>query len=938
MNYLKLIGLAALTLVSMTATAETVAPTTGDGIVQLSELSGHENITCFAGEHVRLNKSTNNNPLTIEGTVYESGIGTHAPSVCVVKLNGATTFHAIIGVDDEADQQDNHGIIDFTISGYGATISDVTTIASGHLDRQTDSYHYVLDIADLSGYQYLKLDFATGTKPWADHVDIADARFTYAGELPVIVAAADMYVDESKIVNLPTAPDIEGARIIPLSSLQITNITNGWGTVKADKSIDGNPLTMKGIKYTSGVGMHAAGKVVIKLNSTTPAFHALIGIDDEVAGNCKGNAKSNVKYEVILRDLAGRETIAQSGIINYNDAEPVRIDYTNLTEYKYLILNFDPDGANESDHVDIANAYFEFVFQNSNEPEIIAESALGATLDCATTVFSQPGVRFMQKLHSVNSDAVITVEGLPAGLTYNAERQLIEGKIETEGTYTYSASVSFDDEKITKDITLTVSSNLQMPTPFMGWMSWNVVQGDISHEVVTQVVDNMEKYGLIKAGYNYLMIDDLWHASARESGTDKPLANATRFPGQTLKPTGDYVHSKGMLFGNYSDVAPKTCAGAFGSLDYEAIDAATYAEWGIDMVKVDYCGAPADQPTCAARYEKFGKELNKYGTRLFVCEWGVREPWKWAAEVGSPVWRCTQDARDCWEGRGSGEGIVQSIRDMKDLWMYNGVNRWNDADMVCIGIHGTGRSSSDLCATGPGMTMDEYGTQMALWCMWSSPIAVTADLRKNLGTGERDLTQADIDLLTNADLLALNQDPMGQSGMPLLHNEDFFVMAKDLENGDIALSVTNLSASPKSYTFNLGEIPGLDGTTSYIVRDAMKQKNCDNATATLEVSNIPSHATAVYRLSTSAQDGINTTEVAEALSNMTVSVDGNTLHVCLPGTLGSTKRIIVSDLAGRVVAEADGTDECFTLAAPARGIYVVNTTCVARSQSAKVTI
>lgn len=937
MNYIKFLGLAAVAwLASPAAIAETVAPTTGDGIVQLSELDGTENITFLNGEHMYLNRSTNNNPLTIEGTVYESGIGTHAPSVCVVKLNGATSFHAILGVDDEANYPaDNHGVVNYTITAYGDNISATTEICSGTLNRQTESYHYVLDIADLSAYTYLKLDFATGSQAWADHVDIADARFTYEGEKPVIIAENLMFA--AGVVDLPSEPAIEGARIIPLSSLQLTNITNGWGTVRANRSIDNNALTMKGVQYTSGVGIHAAAKVVVKLNSTTPAFHALLGIDDEVAGNCKGNAKSNVNYKVILRDLAGRETTHQEGTINYNDAAPVSIDIEGLTNYKYLILDFDPAGQNESDHVDLANAYFEFVFQNSNEPEIVNEKAIATTIDCATTVFSQPGVRFMQKLYSLNEEAVISVDDLPAGLSFNAERNLIEGVIDTEGTYTYNAKVTFGEEQTTTPISLTVSSNLKMPTPFMGWLSWNVVQGDVSYDVVKKVGDNMVKYGLAKAGYNHVMVDDLWHASARESGTDKPLANATRFPGGTLKNAADYIHSLGLRFGNYSDVAARTCAGAFGSYGYEAIDAATYAEWGIDMVKVDYCGAPAALTDCRARYQAFGDELEKHGITLFVCEWGVREPWKWAAEVGSPVWRATQDARDCWEGVSGGIGILQSIRDMKDLWMYNGVNRWNDADMVCIGIHGTGRSSSDLCKV-KGMTMDEYGTQMALWCMWSSPIAMTCDLRKDLGTGATDLTQADIDLLTNADLLALDQDPMGQAGMPLLHNNDFFVMAKDLENGDVAVSVTNLSATAQNYTFDLATVPGLDGTTTYTVRDAMKQQTCPSVSGTLEVSGIPSHATAVYRLSKDVQNGIDAAGVTRALDRLTVTTDGDTVSICLPGTDGTSKRLLISDLEGRVHANATGSNECFTLQAPARGTYVVNVICAGRSISQKITL
>lgn len=927
MNCFKLLSLAALI----------AAPAAFGETISISEMEGIDNITCYddAGKtKPRANQTTTGGTMVVEGVTYTSGIGTHAPSVMIVKLNGATSFMGIIGVDDAADQKDNHGVIDYVITGYGDSKDAATQLATGHLDRQAETWHADIALPDLSGYQYVKFDFQSGTQKWADHVDVVNAGFTYTGVKPVFVTEAMMYRTEENTVNLPTEPSVEGARIIPLSSLELANFKSGWNNTKANKSIEGNPITMKGKVYTSGVGTHASAKLVVKLNSTTPKFHCELGIDDEVS-HVTGDA-STVNYKVILRDLAGRETEKYSGTIHVSDPSTVAIDLDNLTSYKYLIIELDEGVNDASDHVDLGNAYFEFVYQNSNEPEIVPANSIETSIDCATTVFSQPGVKFMQKLYSINPEVELSVEGLPAGLTWNESRKLVEGVIDTEGVYEYTAKGTLGEETLSKTITLTVSSNLQMPTPFMGWMSWNVVQKDVSYEVVKNVVDNMEKYGLIQAGYKYLMIDDLWHASSR-AADGKPQANSTRFPGGTLKPTADYVHGKGMMFGNYSDVAPNTCAGAFGSLNYEAIDAATYAEWDIDMVKVDYCGAPADLATCRARYDKLGKELNKYGTRLFVCEWGVREPWKWAAEIGSPVWRCTQDARDCWVGRSSGEGVTQSIRDMKDLWMYQGVNRWNDADMVCIGIHGTGRSSSDLCATGPGMTMDEYGTQMALWCMWQSPIAVTADLRKDLGTGAKDLTQADIDLLCNPDLLALNQDRMGQSGIPLHHTEDFFVMAKDCENGDVALSVTNLSDSPKDYTFNLAEVPGLDGVKEYTVRDCMAKKNLSDAKGSIAVNALPSHATAVYRLSDKERSGINAAAAAEALDKMSVSVDGDIITVCVPGTLGADKRVLLSDIAGRVVAEACGTDECFEFAAPKnKGVYFVNTICAARSQTSKL--
>lgn len=934
-TFSKILGVAAMGLMAVPATmAETVPATTGPGIIQLSELDGLDKVTYLAGEHCYANKSTKNNPITIMGTVYESGVGSHAPTVAVIELNGATSFHAVLGVDDGADVRADHGIVDYVVTLYGDSKTDATEVCSGTFDRQADSYSYTVDIPDLSGYTYLKLEYAQGAQPWADHVDWADARFTYSGTAPRFVTEREMYATEDQVVNLPTQASTEGAQIVALSSLDLSLTTIGWGTVKANKSIDGNPLTMKGIQYTSGVGTHATAKIVVKLNGATTKFHAVLGIDDEVAAAATANkATTNVAYDVIVRNAAGKETSLYNGVINYNDAEAVTIDVDGLTEYKYLIIALDEYNGNASDHVDLGNAYFEYLYQNSNAPEIVNESVLQTSLFAATTVFSQPGVRFMQKLRCQAEDAVISVKDLPEGLTFNEERCLVEGIINEEGVYNYTAVIELGEERSETPVTLTVSSNLQQPTPFMGWLSWNVVEGEISNEVVEVVADAMVSQGLLDAGYNYLVIDDLWHANNRAAdGT--PVESPVKFP-KGMKAAADYTHSKGLKFGIYSDAAANTCAGAYGSLGYETKDANQYAAWGVDLLKYDYCHAPADVNTARTRYKAMGDALKASGRNIvfYICEWGVREPWKWGAEAGGTCWRASYDTRDCWNGKNGGIGILQSIADMKNIWPYNGVNRWNDADMMCVAIHGTGKSSSaaHLCATGPGMTQDEYGTQFALWCMWSSPLTLSFDLRKPIADDDKAM-------ITNTELIALNQDRMGQAAELIYEDSKIIVFAKDLENGDVAVSVTNLGATKRSFTVDFAQVPALDATATYNVRDVVKHADCDPVTGSLECVSIPKHATVVYRLSKKDQSGIDEVVASKSLSNMTAVAEGDSVRVCLPGTDGVNKRILVSDVEGRVLANASGLGECYDLPVSAKGICVVNAICAGRSHSLKLTL
>ena len=209
------------------------------------------------------------------------------------------------------------------------------------------------------------------------------------------------------------------------------------------------------------------------------------------------------------------------------------------------ILEATPGDNNYSDHVDWANAYFEYVEQNSTKPVIVTEEEISSKLACATQVFSQPGVRFMQKNTCAEPGGYGDGDGLPEGLTWNAKRQLIEGCMTTTGNYEYTAMVTTNGETTEEKITLTVSDKLDQPVPLMGWLSWNVVEGNISENVVKTVADAMVSSGLAKAGYNYLIIDDLWHADQRETGTNKPVEDAQKFP-NGMKACADYVHSKGL--------------------------------------------------------------------------------------------------------------------------------------------------------------------------------------------------------------------------------------------------------------------------------------------------------------------------------------------------------------------------------------------------------
>lgn len=870
---------------------------------------------------VYADKATFGTPLIIAGDTYTTGVGTHAPSKFVVKVNGAKSFHAIFGIDAAAPTQAKHGIVDYTVTTYNSS-KQATTVKSGTI-TVNDAAGTTVDV-DLTDVVYLILNFDKGEEAWGDHVDLGNAYFKYAGTAPQLINESDMWQGGSNVVTIPDAP--WGQEYIRLSSLEIEKTKCGWEnhTPKKDKSIDGNNITIGGKVYESGVGTHGPSQIIIKLNGSVTDFYTVLGVDDEV------KEAGNFDYHVYVKAEGGATEDVAKGTINRFSNQSVDIHADNLSGWKYLYLETSNgnDGTNTCDHVDWANAYLVFQDQNSTRPCIVSAEELTTKLACATTVFSQPNVRFMQKVRSTVTGAQLSVSNLPAGLTWNAARNIVEGVVAEEGVYTYQINVTVDGETTSEDVTLTVSSSLQHPVPFMGWLSWNSVQGNISQIIIEQAVELFQNKGLYECGWNHIMMDDLWQGTRKADGTPQP--NASRFP-NGLKTVADYVHKNGMKFGLYTDAADRTCAGAFGSYGYEEIDAKTYAEWGVDVVKCDYCYAPDDVETAKKRYKALADAFAAAGnnTMLYICEWGVREPWKWGAEVGGRCWRISQDVRDCWTGSGSGVGVVQSIEAMKNLSAYQGVNRFNDSDMLCTGLHATGKSSNDLCGgTGAGMTDDEYATQFALWCMWSSPMALSFDPSKNT------LTDADFKLLRNKELIALNQDRMGQQGDLISEADNLVVFAKDCENGDVALSVTNMSSAEKQATFDFAAIPALDPTKTYTVRDVMENTEAGEATGTF-TTDVRKHATRVFRLAEKkVVDGVASTVSAKDFS---IVAGKNCVKISMPETAGLAKRILMSDFEGRVVSGLNTTADKAKVAL-AKGTYLVTVVCNAHARTVKVQI
>lgn len=355
--------------------------------------------------------------------------------------------------------------------------------------------------------------------------------------------------------------------------------------------------------------------------------------------------------------------------------------------------------------------------------------------------------------------------------------------------------------------------NQLTPRPPMGWMTWNLFQGNINEQLIRETADAMVEGGFRDAGYEYIFIDDLW-----QGGRDRQnniIPDPEKFP-NGMKALADYVHSNGLKLGIYSDAAQLTCGGWTASLGFEEQDARTFASWGIDYLKYDYCNAPEDSATARHRYRTMANALQNSGRDIVlgICEWGQRQCEEWCEEVGGQLWRTSYDVRDMWKDivKEGGMGIIDIVNVTAPLAKYVRPGQWPDMDMLVVGLNGTGGPSSDL--GGVGCTQTEYQTQMSMWCMMASPLAMTNDLRK--------VSEEDRRILLNPEIIAINQDVLGKAAERKVMNDNYQIFVRPLADGSHAVALLNTSEKPLTLTADFASL-GFAG--KYTVRDVWQHKD-----------------------------------------------------------------------------------------------------------------
>ena len=352
-------------------------------------------------------------------------------------------------------------------------------------------------------------------------------------------------------------------------------------------------------------------------------------------------------------------------------------------------------------------------------------------------------------------------------------------------------------------------------TPPMGWNSWNKFACNVNEQLIREMADAMVTSGMKDAGYVYLVIDDCWQIDRDAQGNILP--DPQRFP-SGMKALADYVHSRGLKFGLYSDAGTLTCQKRPGSRGYEFQDARQYAAWAVDYLKYDWCSTGTQN--APASYSIMRDALLKAGRPIVfsICEWGTSKPWLWAKDVGN-LWRTTGDIQDCWDCKRDwgGMGVVH-ILDLQDgLESYAGPGHWNDPDMLEVGNE--------------GMTISEYRAHFSLWCILTAPLMAGNELR--------NMTNEVKEILTNGEVIGVDQDSLGMQGSRVKRHGDREVWAKQLADGGRAVVLFNRGPKSQEISVSWTEI-GYPQHVAAQVRDLWAHKDLGKLIGKFSAE-VPSH-------------------------------------------------------------------------------------------------
>ncbi|WP_379963868.1 NPCBM/NEW2 domain-containing protein [Epilithonimonas sp. UC225_85] len=647
---------------------------------------------------------------------------------------------------------------------------------------------------------------------------------------------------------------LNAQNIVWLDELDFSVSTQGHGKPGINTSVDGKPLTIAGEIFKRGFGTHAESSLLIKLDGKAKNFTALVGLDDEIKDQTPA-----VEFEI----YGDNKKLWSSGIMHLGDkAKPVSVSLEGINQLELVVT----DGGNGPyyDHADWVNAKFETTGVNilktfnpiSSEEYILTPKSRATPRINSATVFGiRPGSPFLFRIPATGERPMtFSVKDLPKGLKLDSKTGIITGKLDKRGTYEVDLMAQNAKGKTSKKLKINCGDRIAL-TPTMGWNSWNCFGLEVSADKVKRAADALVKSGLADHGWSYINIDDSWQYN-RDSKDHPKMRDEkgfiipnSKFP--DMKGLADYVHQNGLKMGIYSSPGPWTCGGCAGSYGYEKQDAESYTQWGIDYLKYDWCsyggvidGLPENDPFKVPSLafqdggdpEKGTKPFKVMGDLLReqprdivynLCQYGMGDVWKWGDKVDAQSWRTTNDITDTWAS-------VKSIALAQDKAApFAKPGNWNDADMLVVGEVGWGNPHKSR------LKPDEQYLHISLWSIFSAPLLIGCDLEK--------LDDFTLNLLTNDEVIAVNQDALGKQGTCLQTIGDLRIYVKELEDGSRAVAFTNFGREKVKMSYKDFSKLGIAGKQT--IRDLWRQKDLKKLNTTSESLSldISAHGVAYYK-------------------------------------------------------------------------------------------
>ena len=639
-----------------------------------------------------------------------------------------------------------------------------------------------------------------------------------------------------------------------LGSLDLRSMKQGYGRPQINKSITGKPITLGGRVYQKGVGSHSEAGYWLVLDGNGERFQATVGVDDNANGS----------GSVVFRITGDDRELWQSGVMKIHDApKPVDVD---LKGVKLLGLEItDAGDGNSFDHGDWAEAK---IIMTKNTPK--PTRAPGDELTILTpkpgplprlngpTIYGcRPGHPFIYRIPCQGQRPLrFTADGLPPTLKLDAVTGIVTGQAPAAGEYRVTFHASNDRGESSRLFRIVAGETLAL-TPPMGWNHWYTHYDRITDKLMREAADVMISSGMADVGYQYVNIDDCWMNAPKNKDPLRvgPLRDEKgvmvpnkHFP--DMKGLAEYIHAKGLKAGLYTSPGRLTCGGFAGTFGHEEQDAKTFADWGFDFLKYDWCSygniakdgspehkeiphwgkGPPDLATYQYPYQLMGDLLKKQSRDMVfnLCQYGMGDVWEWGAGVGGHCWRTAGD-------------LGFELNRITEVAMKNSEHRawsrpgsWNDPDYIQIGYIGNANhmGEPEPC----GLTPNEQYSYMSLWALMAAPLVYSGDMG--------NLDEFTLNVLCNPEVIDINQDALGQGAAPVAVTPKTYLMVKELEDGGMAVGFFNRSEQPAAVTAPW-PVLGLKGRVK--IRDVWRQQDLGTADGSYTAT-VPKHGVVLIRI------------------------------------------------------------------------------------------